>query len=191
MPPKADAAEPPLSFHALADVAAEVDAAGSPRWLFRGVVVAGDYGMANAEDKAGKTWTVIDAAVSGAAGLPWLGAFDCEDSGPVLVFFGEGSRRKAVRRIRAVAESKGLTRAEADALAIVLCFRAPQLGNLLHLELIRQAIADHRPRLVIVDPLYLAASGAKGADLYSMGQLLQKVQHVVQDAGASLLISHH
>ncbi|MBL1084217.1 AAA family ATPase [Streptomyces actinomycinicus] len=180
-----------LTFHSLAAVAAEVDAAGPPRWLFKGVIVAGDYGVMSAEDKAGKTWAVIDAAVSCAAGLAWFVEFACEDPGPVLVFFGEGSRRKAVRRIRAVAESKGLTREQADALPIVLCFRAPRLGNAEHLELFRQAAALHRPKLVIVDPLYLAAGGAKGSDLYSMGELLQKAQHVAQEIGASLIISHH
>jgi hypothetical protein len=180
-----------LTFHPLAEVAKEVDAAGPPRWLFKGVTVAGDYGLLSAEDKAGKTWATIDAAVSCAAGLPWLGEFACEDSGPVVVFFGEGSRRKAVRRIRAVAASKGLTREQADALPIVLSFRAPKLSNLAHLELIREALAGYVPKLVIIDPLYLAAGGAKGSDLYSMGELLQNAQHVVQEAQASLMISHH
>ncbi|GAA2448492.1 AAA family ATPase [Streptomyces macrosporus] len=180
-----------LVFRPLSEYAAEVDASGPPRWLFRDALVDGDYGMLSAEDKAGKTWALLDAAVSCAAGLPWLGRFGCEKPGPVIVFFGEGSKRKAVRRIRAIAVSKGLTREQADALEIIPVFRSPQLKSAQHQELIRQAIAQYRPSLVIVDPLYLAASGAKSSDLISMGELLGSIQHIVQDGGASLIISHH
>lgn len=40
-------------------------------------------------DKAGKTWAVLDAAVSVASGTPWLGRFACQQ-GSVLVYAGEG-----------------------------------------------------------------------------------------------------
>src|SRR5882757_7857943 len=107
-PPGEAGHEPDLTFHALADMAAEVDAMGEPAFLFEPVVVAGDYGVMSAEDKAWKTWGGLDAAVSAASGLPWMGKFPCHCPGTVLVFYGEGGRRKVVRRIRAIAMSKGL-----------------------------------------------------------------------------------
>ncbi|MEU6388800.1 AAA family ATPase [Streptomyces sp. NPDC046939] len=182
---------PDLVFRSLAEIAREVDEAPPPSWLFEPVIVAGDYGVLSAEDKGGKTWAGIDAAVSCAAGLPWMGQYPCGQSGTVIMFYGEGSARKAVRRIRAVAASKGLTREQADALDIIPVFRAPKLSSATHRELIREVLTTHRPALVIIDPLYLAAGGANSADLISMGELLQGIQHIVQDAGASLLISHH
>ncbi|SFD61763.1 AAA family ATPase [Streptomyces aidingensis] len=191
----ADTDEPPpqpdLVFRTLAEVAADVDSRPPRPWLFEPVIVAGDYGVMSAEDKAGKTWAILDAAVSCAAGLPWLGQFPARAPGPVLVFLGEGSDAKLLRRIRAIAAAKDLDQATADALEIVACFRAPQLGDAQHRHLIRRAIERFRPVLVIIDPLYLAAGGANGADLYSMGALLGSIQHIVQEAGASLLISHH
>lgn len=189
--PDETAPQPDLVFRTLAEVAADVDSRPPRPWLFEPVIVAGDYGVMSAEDKAGKTWAILDAAVSCSAGLPWLGQFPASHPGPVLVFLGEGSDAKLLRRIRAVAASKGLDRATADVLEIVACFRAPQLSDAQHRHYIRQALAKYRPVLVIIDPLYLAAGGANGADLYSMGALLGGIQHIAQEAGASLLISHH
>lgn len=190
-PPEEPQRQPDLVFRTLAEVAQDVDSRPPRPWLFEPVVVAGDYGVMSAQDKAGKTWAILDAAVSCAAGLPWMGLFPAGAPGPVLVFLGEGSDAKLLRRIRAVTASKGLDRATGDALEIVACFRAPQLNDAQHRHLVQRAIEKYRPKLVIVDPLYLAAGGANGADLYSMGALLGSIQHIVQAAGASLLISHH
>ncbi|MFG2892956.1 AAA family ATPase [Streptomyces sp. NPDC048248] len=185
------AQEPDLVFRPLADVAADVDSRAPRQFLFEPVMVAGDYGVLCAEDKAGKTWGGLDAAVSCAAGMPWMGQWPCHAPGPVVVFYSEGSDAKFLRRVRAVAASKGLSRRQADALPIVPCFRSPQLRNPQHLHLIRKALASHQPALVIIDPLYLAAAGAKSSDLFGMGELLLAVQKIIQDAGASLLIAHH
>ncbi|MEJ8668410.1 AAA family ATPase [Streptomyces sp. MS1.AVA.1] len=186
-----EAATSDLTFRHLAEVATDVDGREPRRFLFEPVIVEGDYGFLSAEDKAGKTWATIDAAVSCAAGLPWMGEFPCPSKGAVLVFFGEGSDAKLLRRIRAVGESKELSREATDALDIVVCFRAPKLSDAQHRHLIKRAIEEHKPKLVIVDPFYLTAGDAQGSSLYAMGALLGEIQRIAQDAGATLLISHH
>lgn len=186
-----DDPERKLRFRRFGEVAADVDKRPKPEFLFAGVIVEGDYGILSAQDKAGKTWTAEDAAVSCAAGLPWMGVYECPVPGPVILFLGEGSDRKAVRRIRAIATHKGLSREQTDALPIVLCCQAPNLTDGEQLEEIGETLAVVRPRLVILDPLYLSAGNAKGSDLYSMGAMLGSIQHVVQDAKSSLLVTHH
>jgi hypothetical protein len=105
-------AEPPaLVFQTLAELAAEVDAAGPRRWLLRGVWPARDYGVHAAEKKAQKTWNTADLAVSVAAGTLWLGAIEVDHPGPVLMFIGEGGKTNTVRRPRAVAEARGVVAA--------------------------------------------------------------------------------
>ncbi|UQT61490.1 helicase RepA family protein [Streptomyces durmitorensis] len=182
---------PDLVFRKFADIAADVATREPRQFLFEPVMVHGDYGVMSAEKKAGKSWGGVDAAVSCAAGLPWLGEFPCRTAGAVVFFYGEGSDAKLTRRIHAVAESKGLTREAADALDIVICCRAPKLSDAQHLHLIAKALAEFTPKLVILDPLYLSVGGAKGSDLFAMGDLLGGIQRVVQDADATLLISHH
>jgi hypothetical protein len=101
-----------LAVEDLAAVLARVEAAGPPAWLIQGVWPRDAYGVFAAEDKAGKTWAMLDLACSVAAGVPWLGHFPCPPSGPVLVFLGEGGERAMVRRLAAICAHKHLDLAE-------------------------------------------------------------------------------
>jgi hypothetical protein len=170
------------------DIAAEVDARGPRKWLIRGIWPAGDYGVHGAEPKAGKTWNGLDLAVSVASGTPWLGAVAVDTTGPVLVFAGEGGDGNIVRRLRAIANARGL---RAEDLPIWVCTRAPHLSSVEHLALLAHWIEQIGPALVILDPLYLAARGSNGADIYAMGAVLEAPQRICQSAGAALFIVTH
>lgn len=177
-----------LPLQSFAELAAEVDAMGEPRWLIEGIWPDGDYGVLAAESKAQKTWSAIDLAVSVAAGLPWLGSIPTRRQGPVILFIGEGGKRNTVRRIRATAEHHGV---DPNSLDIYVCARAPHLGDQHHLAEFAAMVEGIRPALVIVDPLYLAAAGGNLADLYAMGELLERPQRICQQYGANLQLVHH
>jgi AAA domain len=160
-----------------------VEAAGPPGWLVEGLWPADAYGVLAAEDKAGKTWAILDLAVSVAAGRPWLGAFPCPQAGRVLVFLGEGNQRAIVRRLRAICAHKHL-QVEQLAARIRLCFRVPRLTSGADLTAVAGELAASPAALVIVDPLYLAVGVAgAGADLYAMGAVLSAIQGVCQRRG--------
>ena len=112
----------------LGTVLDRVDQAGPPRWLVEGLWPADAYGVLAAEDKAGKTWAILDLACSVAAGQPWLGAFPCPQAGRVLVFLGEGGERSMVRRLRAVCAHKDLQTQDL-AVRLRVCFRVPRLTS--------------------------------------------------------------
>lgn len=172
----------------VAAVIARVDAMAPPTFLARPVWPAGAYGVIGAENKAGKTWAALDLAVAVAGGASWLGSYPCEAPGPVLLFLGEGDQRKMTRRLRAVSRWHG---ADLESLPLRLCFRVPKLGREGHLAMIRAELGARPASLVIVDPLYLAATGASSSNLVEMGALLEPLQHICQDAGATLVIVHH
>ena len=182
-----------LAVSSYAEVAARVAAAGEPRWLIQELWPADAYGVLAAQEKAGKTWAALDLAVSVATGRPWLDHFACPTPGPVLVFLGEGGERATVRRIEAIATAKGVDPVQlADQLR--LCFRVPRLaapGAGGELAAIEQELAAHPAALVVLDPLYLAAAGASGSNLYDMGAVLQAIQGVCQLAGCALLVVTH
>jgi hypothetical protein len=189
--PPAPATE--LVVSSFGEVAARVAAAGEPRWLIQGLWPADAYGVLAAQEKAGKTWAALDLAVSVATGRPWLDHFACPTPGPVLVFLGEGGERATVRRIEAIATAKGV---DPDQLAnqLRLCFRVPRLaapGAGSELAAIEAELEAHPAALVVLDPLYLAAAGASGANLYDMGGVLQAIQGVCQHAGCALLVVTH
>ena len=100
-----------------------------------------------------------DLAVSVASGTRWLGTFDVEASGPVLLFAGEGGARKLTRRFRAVCEARGLAM---ESLPIRVCLRVPHLTDEGAMAAVAAELSQFRPRLALVDPLYLAAQGAAG-----------------------------
>ncbi len=177
----------------LAAVLARVDAAGPPAWLVEGIWPRDAYGVFAAEDKAGKTWAILDLAVSVATGTPWLGHFPCPPSGRVLVFLGEGGERAMVRRLRAVAAHKAVTLGElGEARLLRLCFRVPTLTSGEDLAAIEAELAGRPAALVVIDPLYLAVGhGATGANLYAMGAVLSAIQAVCQHAGAALVVVTH
>ena len=178
----------PLPVEDLAAMLARVDAAPAPRYLVRPVIAEGDYGMFAAEFKAGKSWAVLDLVVSVASGTAWLGLYDVERPGSVLLFAGEGGARKLARRVRAVCESRAL---DAGTLPVRTCLRAPHLTSEAAMALVDAEIAGTRPVLVVIDPLYLAARGARGSDLYEMGSHLEGIQAACQRHGAALLLTHH
>ena len=177
-----------LNFQTLAALCAEVDAAGPRRWLARGIWPSGTYGVHAAEMKAQKTWNALDLAVSVASNTAWLDTIPIDDPGSVLVFAGEGGKAAIVRRIRAICTSRQVT---AETLPIVVSARAPHLSDDHHLHLFTEQVEHQQPRLVLLDPLYLAARGAKGSDLYAMGEMLERAQHICDPRGAALMAVTH
>lgn len=183
-----DDAPAPLQFFSMKELRARVDAAGPRRFLLRGYWPAGDYGVHAGDAKAQKSWNTVDAMVSIAAGQPWLGAIPVDLAGPVLWFAGEGGEADLLRRIDAVCASRDLV---ADDLPITICARVPHLADAVHLALMAEQLGKLRPVMSALDPLYLAARGAKGSDLYAMGGMLEAAQHLCQAATSGLWLVHH
>lgn len=183
--------EPKQIFYRLGELISEVDAMPPPSYLVEGIIPQGDYGVMSADPKTGKTFLVMDLALSVASGTAWVGRFNVTNTGPVLIFVGEGGKRKIVRRMRAIARHKGIPDHQLLALPIDVSERAPKLMDQEHVDELTEKVLNLRPKLVIIDPLYLAMSGANAASLSEMGSLLEKAQHVAQSVGASLIISHH
>lgn len=186
--PSREPERPVLEFLSARQLAEDVDGAPPVGFLFRPLWPADAYGVVAAEKKAGKTWLDLDMVISAASETPWLGVYPVERQGPVLVFLGEGGKRKMLRRLRAICASRGLV---FEDLPIELCFRVPHLTSILHLAAIAQKIEDQKPVLVVIDPLYLAARGAKSSSLFDMGEVLETVQAMCQQHDAALCIIHH
>ena len=186
--PDASAVLNSLAFHDLREVLRSIVDAPPARYLARPLIPSDAYGVLAAAWKAGKTWIALDLAVAVSGAKAWLGAYAIELPGPVLLLLGEGGPRKMVRRLKAIADHYDLELAE---LPLRLCFRAPHLASFDHLEQVGREIDATRPVLVVLDPLYLAARGAQGSQLYDVGAHLEAIQSLCQRHRAALLIVHH
>jgi hypothetical protein len=180
---------PGLIVESVGEVLAGVDAAPKPKYLMRRVWPFDAYGILGAAMKAGKTWLVIDFVIAVLTGGAWLGRFECDTSGPVLMFLGEGGPRKMSRRLRAVAAFYAVP--DLASLPLRLCFRAPHLTKPEHLQIIAAELEEHHPVLVVLDPLYLSARGANASQLVEMGEVLETIQNLCQSVGAALMVTHH
>ncbi len=180
--------EPALEFVPLAELRARVKARGPRPYLLRGVWPIGAYGVHAAETKAQKSWNALDLAVSVASGTPWLGHVPVDAPGPVVTFWGEGDDASLVRRTDAICQARHV---DPDQLPLIVCCRAPHLNDQRHRAEFYAKVAEVQPRLVVLDPFYLSARGANGADLYAMGELLEHPQRVCVALGAALVIVTH
>jgi AAA domain len=171
-------------------IAEELARGPEPRWLIRGLWPAGSYGIVASPPKAGKSWLAYDLAVSVASASPFLGSLPIDDPGGVLFLAGEDGERSALRRLAAIVSARGGS-IEADLAAVRLCTTPILLAREADLAELRAELEQDPPTLVVLDPLYVAAAGAKGGDLYAMGEVLRTLQELAQGVGASLFVTHH
>lgn len=178
-----------LRFEDVADVMARVKAKPPRKWLARGVIVSGAHVATVAEDTVGKGFAMTDLAVNTATGGKWLGKFECDDPGPVTVLVGEDDEDETIRRGHAVASFYGH---DIGTLPIRYCFRVPRLTEDAQLQALRLELDRHPPKLVILDPLYLALGGkVQTSQLAEMGGVLGPLQYACRDVGATLMVVHH
>lgn len=165
------------------------DATAPACYLFAAIVASGTHFLLSAPPKAGKTWCALDAAVAVATGGVWLGLFPVCDPGPVIVISGEGAERNLLRRIRAIAASHGVT--DPENLPISVRTIGMNLHHADDLTALAADVAAVKPRLVILDPLYLALGGTSMTSLSTVGELLHRLQLVTSAHGAALMVVHH
>lgn len=187
-PPERSQRKQPLEIISAQESFRRVRERGPRKYLISPIWPEKTYGATGAEDKAGKSWDQADAGISVATGTPYLNRFPTA-VGPVLLFQGEGSEEMFTRRAKAIIEDRGGTESDLDLLRV--CYRAPGLTNREHLAQIDAELREFRPILVGIDPLYLSAAGAKGSDLYGMGELFRPIQEITEGAGSALRVTTH
>jgi hypothetical protein len=162
-----------------------------PRFLIEQIWPEDAYGVLGATDKAGKTWATLDLGCSTATGGKWLDRYQCLQ-GPVVLLFGEGGERNLWRRLEAICRSRDYDLAELEAQdAIRTALAVPRLNQQEEIDAVARQLDRFRPKVTLLDPLYLAASGGTGRDLYAMGESLQAIQELCQEAGSALVVSTH
>jgi hypothetical protein len=163
-----------------------------PRWMFSPFFMKGTYGVLGAPHKAGKTWDSAAMAVAAASGERLWGLVEVDRATDVMMFVGEDDEWLTLQRLQAICAWHGID--ERDVLSrIHIAESVPHFGSERDLGVVRRQF-DHHPgvRFTIVDPLYLAATGADSRQLFDMAEYLGAIQQVVvNEARSGLLIVHH
>ncbi len=158
-------------------------------WLARGLLAAPTYGQVAGEMKTLKSHLAGFIAVGLAAGVPIFGRFTPPKAVPVLTYVGEGGRAPWTRRTRRIARAMGVDPADLD---MVASFDTAPIGSLVFRESLQRDLADIKPGLVLLDPLYtFHGTATRASDLHQEGALLNQLSGPCMAADASLLVVNH
>jgi hypothetical protein len=183
------ARESVLPTFTVSQIRERVAAAGRREFVVKGLIPERTYGVIGARAKGAKSITTIDLMVSVATGSPWLDHFPIPQPGPVLGYLGEGDEAANLRRIDAILAARGGDASDLSGLR--LCPRVPRLTEREHLIALESEMQENPPKLVVVDPVYIAQAGTKTASLVDVGERLAGIQELCQAAGAVLLLVWH
>lgn len=157
-------------------------------WLIEGLWPLPGVGILGACPKSFKTWLALDVAVSVASGTRVMGHFPVLAPGKCLVYAAEDSVESVRRRIADIAGSRGLTLQQLD--LGLLAIPSLRLDTPRDLARLRATLADHRPRLLVLDPLVRIHK----LDENSAGEvsaLLGELRQMQRQYDASILLVHH
>lgn len=147
-----------------------------------------------------KTWLLLDLAVSIAMGGKFLGLFPVKMEGPVILIQQEDWAGQTAQRIEVIRQSKTqeILVDNADNISLDLPKSIPlfihtdrklKFDNLESLKGLAENIEKIRPKIVILDPLYSAAS----TDDYMASSIEQMfyLKELRDKFGCTFIIAHH
>lgn len=171
------------------------------KWLVDTWFPESTIGFAVSPPGTFKTWLLFDLALSVASGTPFLGQFPVARKGPVLIiqqedFHGQNAERLATalyarEPFGALGDSESDFEARLPR-ALPIYFhpdRQLRFDNLAVMDELENVIRELRPLLVIIDPLYSAAS----TDDYmaSAAGKMFRLKEFRDRYGTAFLIAHH
>jgi len=172
------------------DLLGEPDPGPTP-FLIDELIVDQAVAMILGSWKVGKTWALLELAVSIVTGRPALGRLEVAQPGPVIVVLEESGRAAFHRRLDALRRGYAIDR-EALADLHFAANRRVRLNEDAWKTRLLAAGRALRPRAVLLDPLVRL----KGADVdenvqREMGPVLDFMRELRDETGAAVFFVHH
>lgn len=173
-------------------------------WLIKDIWIKENVGWIVGAAKTGKTWLGLDMGVSIASGEPFLGMFEVEQSGPVLMILEEDTAAQLQLRLGKVMGGKSLAgdivEVEKDVYEMIPPKRIP-LYFMIHqgfmfeekkFEELEQKIKAIKPVMVIFDPFFRMS---QGFDEYkateAMSTVLNPLSRIRYQYNCAMAVVHH
>lgn len=161
-------------------------------WLVEGVMQRGANGMLIARPKTGKSFTVADLAVALASGQKWLDFYIPKRARTALVS-REDNYGLTQWRLKKIARHRGLAHTDLDAWLYV---NAKGLSPKIMLDYpddVSALIADlkrYQTEFLILDVMRVL-HGAEENDNTEMQKVIDVLNHIQAETGASICLIHH
>lgn len=157
------------------------------RWLIEDVLSDAGFFVIGGPLKSMKTSALLDMAVSLATGKPFLNRFKVPEPVKVALVTVETNRNEMVTKIKKICAAKHV-----DSLGNLRWEpHAPRLSSPEYIGLLRAYLKQHKPRVLIVDPLYVSLEGAEHQNIMSMGPILNELSLACQENGCIPGAVHH
>ncbi len=174
-----------------------------PGWLVEGFWTRKSHGIVAGEPKSFKSTLTLDLAVSVASGQPFLGQFEVNEPGPVLIIQNENAPWIMKDRLNKIRTSRGLTgdvlRIEEGVYQITFPQALPiyyinqqgfSFDNDYHKDILVKIMRQVNPVLVIFDPLYLMFAGDVNTSK-DLNPVLTWLLNLKDQFQCSLILIHH
>ena len=159
------------------------------KFLVDGLLIEDQPYLIAAPEKCLKTTLSIDLAVSLASGTPFLGYFGVPERVRVCVMTGESGPDTVNETISRICKAKGIDQSSlADSLIITQ--EIPLLYEKDSVDKLLECVGLLKPRVLILDPLYLMMKGDQAGNLYVMGDQLKPLKGLSK-LGCTPVVNHH
>jgi RecA-family ATPase len=163
-------------------------------WTIRRVIPDGSCCVIGAEQKTGKTFWLLDLAISVSTGYPFFGC-QVTKPGNVLIYSPEGKRSSRVRRLHGLMTGHGFDAHDRGIAFSRLYFieDSIDLTSQASLRDISIAVMKLKPRILILDPLASCYDTSKlNENDASIQQALNNVRGLLKfNEGMSIIVAHH
>lgn len=175
----------------------------TPGWLIPGFWMKHSHGIVAGEPKSMKTTLFMDAMISVATGTPFLGKYPVEETGNVLYVQNENAEWIMRDRFEKMLMNKGLvgkvsvqsgSKLKVKFQPEVPMYMVNQQGFTLtdpdQQDWLEETIAELRPAIVVLDPLYLMFDGdiASAQELFP---ILQWLLYLKNEYKCGITLIHH
>lgn len=158
------------------------------RWLVDALWAEEGVGFIGGTPKSLKSWIGLDLAVSVASGTPCLGRFRVRRPGPALVYLAEDRTDVVRERLEALAASRGLLFGGLDVLVITT--PAIRLDLAEHCARLEATLAEHRPRLLLLDP-FVRLHRADENSAQDVAAILASLRELQRRHHLAITVVHH
>jgi hypothetical protein len=166
--------------------AGEISSQPPTDWLIKGVLPAADIITIYGASGSGKSFVVIDFAAAIATGTPWRG--HKAKKGRVVIIAAEGAGGYG-KRIKALAQHRGISLADLDIGVIVVPPNIMEEGDVTELAASIKAVGD--VSFVVVDTFAQVTPGANENMGEDMGRALANVRVLSDVTDATVGLVHH
>ena len=177
----------PLTLPELLNGPADID------WLVEPIIPRGTAGILAGPSGVGKTWLLLDLALSVASGTPFLDKFHT-NQGKVLIVDEENAELLLRIRLKKMLAPRGLNPEDLEIHFLVgksVNFSPDRSGKPIpELDQFTASMKSLRPAMVIFDSL-TRVHRANENSANEMAAVFANVKHLIDTTGAACLFSHH